>query len=113
MKANETADTCECGKELAVWDFGQREACAREDVSRRAKAGIEDMPEYRRDGETEEEFISRLEEQCPQCSAMLAKPVVPGKLCCPACEWTNPYTLLDTLGTLSAQEKRQIQGAAW
>ena len=30
---------------------------------------------------------------------MLDRPGVPGKLDCPACEWTNPYTLRDSLVT--------------
>ena len=97
MKASETADRCECGKALPVWDFGQCEACAREDVARRARTGIEDVQQYRRDAETEDGFIARLETKCPRCHAPLNTPGVPGKLGCPACAWTNPYTLRDSL----------------
>lgn len=99
METNETTDRCECGKKLQVWDFGQCEACAREDVARKARAGIEDVQQYRRDGETEDGFIVRLETQCPQCHATLDGPDLPGIFGCPACKWTNPYTLRDSLVT--------------
>ena len=97
MKTNEMADRCECGKKLLDRDTWQCGACAREDVARRAEAGIEGVQRYRRDGETERDFIARLESRCPQCCAKLDRPGVPGRLGCPACEWTNPYTLLESL----------------
>jgi hypothetical protein len=97
MKAKEMADRCECGKKLPdrhAWRCG---ACARKDVAMRAKAGIEGVQRYRRDGETERDFIARLESRCPQCCAKLDRLGAPGRLGCPACEWTNPYTLLESL----------------
>ncbi len=98
--ANETADTCECGKDLAVWELGQCDACAREEVARRARAGVEAVQKYRRDGETDRELMIRLETQCPKCHATLDGPDdLPAKLGCPACAWTNPYTLRDSLVT--------------
>ena len=97
MRANEMAGRCACGRRLLDGDTWQCGACARKDVARRAKAGIEYVQRYRRDDETEGDFIARLESQCPQCRAMLERPGVPGRLGCPACEWTNPYTLLEAL----------------
>lgn len=84
MKTNEIADRCECG------------ARAREDVARRAKAGIEDVQQYRRDGETEDDFLARLYERCPRCRTVLEWPWNRG---CSECEWTNPYVLRESLAT--------------
>ena len=71
MRANEMAGRCVCGKKLLDRDAWRCGACARADVARRANAGIEGVQRYRRDGETERDFVARLESQCPQCRAML------------------------------------------
>jgi len=71
MRANEMAGRCACGKKLLDRDAWRCGACARADVARRANAGIEGVQRYRRDGETERDFVARLESQCPQCRAML------------------------------------------
>ncbi len=110
MEGNEMADRCElCGKKLVFRNTIQRVEC---DVSRRAKAGIEDMREYRRDGEAETDFIARLEEQCPQCHAMLVRPGVPGELGCPECEWTNPNALRNSpvIGTVTPASYGESDG---
>jgi hypothetical protein len=80
-----------CGKKLLDRNKCQCGACARKDVARRTKAGIEGVQRYRRDGETERDFVARLESRCPQCRARLDRLGAPGRLGCPACEWTNFY----------------------
>ena len=105
MKANGRVARCACGKKLVDGDTWQCGPCAGADVARRAEAGIEGAQRYRRDGETERDFIARLESRCPQCRAVLDRPGVPGRLGCPACEWTNPYTLLATLRGPAARRR--------
>ena len=111
MGANETAGRCACGKKLLDRDARRCPACARKDVARRAEAGIEGVQRYRRDRETERDFVARLESRCPQCRARLDRPGAPGRLGCPACEWTNPYTLRESLRGPVAR-RRSGQAAA-
>lgn len=72
------------------------ESRAKEELARRAKAGIEDVQKYRRHGETEDDFLAWLYEQCPLCRTPLEWPWNRG---CSECEWTNPYVLRESLAT--------------
>jgi len=60
MRANEMAGRCVCGKKLLDRDAWRCGACARADVARRANADIDGVQRYRRDGETERDFVARL-----------------------------------------------------
>jgi hypothetical protein len=61
MRANGRPARCACWRRLLDGDAWQCEACAGADAARRAKAGIEGVQRHRRDGETERDFVARLE----------------------------------------------------